>query len=539
MTSNFEIVERDGKRYYRIPPNASRMVRGMGKLSYKFEEAIADLIDNSIAAGASIVDVVVGTRVGNRVYVHVLDNGHGIHSDLLPAAIQYGASDRQDDSSLGVYGFGLKTACQSFTSSFTVVSRSEGEVEPHAIVFDEDLINSYNDFLFETITPSARHKRLLEEFCDSAAGTLVVIENANRFFTSEESARDERVAQRFVDKRIKDLKRHLRKVYQRFLDVEDSRAKTVVIRVNEESLIHWDPFCLKEGLEPESEKKHLGLRTVSGKVGDVQIRGYILPSKVEFEDQSLAEDAEIGPNTHGVYVYRENRLIEPATYFGLFKRETHLANLRVEFSYDGALDELFHTALQKGSMSLGDLEEAVRDFLRPLIREADQRSRGKSRRKNTQDLHESSQKRIAAAQARIAQAEITAIDGKTATVKSKYGDVVLAIPSGTDALEVLPINPVDSIDDGQLWQLRLHNNRQVVDVNKGHDFYSKVYLPNRANSIAIQGLDMVFWALAITEANCAIPEYQRQFREFRYEVSRILREIVESLPEPRLDESDD
>jgi hypothetical protein len=49
----------------------------------------------------------------------------------------------------------------------------------------------------------------------------------------------------------------------------------------------------------------------------------------------------------------------------------------------------------------------------------------------------------------------------------------------------------------------------------------------------------VFWALAITEANCAIPEYQKQFREFRYEVSKILRELVESMPEPKFDEDDD
>ena len=46
-------------------------------------------------------------------------------------------------------------------------------------------------------------------------------------------------------------------------------------------------------------------------------------------------------------------------------------------------------------------------------------------------------------------------------------------------------------------------------------------------------------ALAITEANCTIPEYKKQFREFRFEVSRTLRELVDSLPEPKYEELDE
>lgn len=139
----------------------------------------------------------------------------------------------------------------------------------------------------------------------------------------------------------------------------------------------------------------------------------------------------------------------------------------------------------------------------------------------------------------IPHAKVTAIDSKTATVVGKYGEVILPIPSTTDSLEAIPINPVDSIDDGHLWQMRLHNGKQVIALNKGHEYYARVYLPNKENSIAIRGLDMVFWALAITEANCTIPDYQKQFREFRFEVSRALRDLAEQLPEPRTDDSGD
>jgi hypothetical protein len=542
MASQFEEISRDGKTYFKIPPNAARMVRGMGRLSYKFEQAIADLIDNSIAAGATKIDVHLDQRIGGRIYIHVLDNGSGIAKDDLPSAIQYGAADRKDDSSLGVYGFGLKTACQSFTGNFKVVSKSSIDADYNMITFDEDIINKHNEFLFEGSVATPKYANAISSFSELGIGTLVVSENADRLLTADEAVDDKKI-ESFLFKnknnKLSLLKSHLRKTFQRFLDKEDKRAQDIVIVVNGESLTPWDPFCTKEDNFLEHEWISPKLKTRSGKEGTVILRGYILPSEVEFKNKDIAKDADIGPNTHGIYVYRENRLIVQATYFDLRKRETHLSNLRIDFSYEGSLDELFQTGLQKGGMILGDLEEQVREFLNPLAREADARSRGNARRKNTADIHDRSQKQISSVENRINHAQIEAIDSKSAKVTSRYGEVVLPIPSRNDESEVMPINPVEGIDDGHLWQLRLQNGRQVVELNKGHDFYSKVYLPNKNNPIAIQGLDILLWSLAITEADCTIPEYQKQFREFRFEVSRALREIVSSLPEPRLDDLND
>lgn len=542
MASQFEEISRDGKTYFKVPPNAGRMVRGMGRLSYKFEQAIADLVDNSIAAGATKIDVHLDQRIGGRIYIHVLDNGSGIAKDDLPSAIQYGAADRKDDSSLGVYGFGLKTACQSFTGNFKVVSKTLVDAEYNMITFDEEIIHKHNEFLFEGSVATSKYASIISSFSESGIGTLVVSENADRLLTADEAV-DEKKIESFLFKNKNNklylVKSHLRKTFQRFLDEEDRRAQNITIVVNGESLTPWDPFCAKEGNFLAQEWISPKLKTKSGKEGIVILRGYILPSEVEFENKEIARDADIGPNTHGIYVYRENRLIVQATYFDLRKRETHLSNLRIDFSYEGALDELFHTGLQKGGMILGDLEEQVRGFLNPLAREADAKSRGNARRRDTTDIHDRSQKQISSVENRINHAQIEAIDSKRAKVTSKYGEVVLPIPSRNDESEVMPINPVEGIDDGHLWQLRLQNGRQVVELNKGHDFYSKVYLPNKNNPIAIQGLDILLWSLAITEADCTIPEYQKQFREFRFEVSRALREIVSSLPEPRFDELND
>jgi hypothetical protein len=101
------------------------------------------------------------------------------------------------------------------------------------------------------------------------------------------------------------------------------------------------------------------------------------------------------------------------------------------------------------------------------------------------------------------------------------------------------INPVESITNGLLWEMRLQNGKQVVSINKSHDFYSKVYLPTKSNVIATRGLDALIWSLAISEANCTVPEYRRQFEEFRFEMSKRLRDLVDEFPEPKLSDEDD
>jgi hypothetical protein len=539
MTTNyqFETIVIDGVSYVSAPPDAKRTANAMSKLSYNFEKAIADLVDNSIAAGATKIEIEIEQKPATgKVYVHVMDNGEGMSKEQLPNAIRYGADDHGDPSRLNVFGYGLKTACQSFTTKFSVISRTQSDPTVNVIDFDLKIIEKYNQFLYKMDVASKKYSDLLNDFSSHSSGTIILIEDANAFFTSDKGHEDERKARKFVESRVEATKDHLRKVFQRFLDEDDPRVAHSAITVNGDSLLPWDPFCLAEPkVDLVVEKKFEGLRTKSGKVGNVIFRGYILPDRVEFSDSNLASDAQIGPQTHGVYVYRQNRLIEMATYFDppLFKRETHMKSLRMEFSYDGTLDDLFDTGLQKASMRLGDLEDAIREEMRPLVREADLRSRGKKRTRDSSGSHDLSNKTIKDAESRIEQAKIEPIDENSARVETTYGPVVLPIKSKNDGNPVDFIIPVEQIDDGLLWQLRYQNGKQVVELNKGHEFYDKVYHPLRENSIAVRGLDFLLWALAIEEARCTIPDFKRQLVKFRFQVSMNLRELVESMPENR------
>lgn len=62
--------------YDLVPPDPAGTIESLGALGYTLEAAIADLVDNSIDANATEVDVNFHWD-GPNSYIAVSDNGHG------------------------------------------------------------------------------------------------------------------------------------------------------------------------------------------------------------------------------------------------------------------------------------------------------------------------------------------------------------------------------------------------------------------------------------------------------------------------------
>ena len=108
-------------------PDATRLIYGLRDTGYSFNTAAADIIDNSIAANATEVNVGIELDKDGKKFVYFGDNGDGMDDDMLFAAMRYGAPARANLASLGKFGLGLKTASSSVLSQihshFTQVSR--------------------------------------------------------------------------------------------------------------------------------------------------------------------------------------------------------------------------------------------------------------------------------------------------------------------------------------------------------------------------------------------------------------------------------
>ena len=68
-------------------PDAARVMEGLRDTGYDFNTAIADIVDNSIAADATRVNINIAVSPTMEVSVFVADNGCGMDQDELQNAM--------------------------------------------------------------------------------------------------------------------------------------------------------------------------------------------------------------------------------------------------------------------------------------------------------------------------------------------------------------------------------------------------------------------------------------------------------------------
>jgi len=150
--------------------------------------AVAELIDNSIQAGASVVEVLcadaeglVEERARRRLdQLAVLDNGSAMDADVLQMALQFGNGTRLEEgkaSGMGRFGMGLPSASISQCQRVEVWSWQDG---PESALFSHiDVEEVRRGELHEVPEPTPREiPELWREAADDGSfqesGTLVV-----------------------------------------------------------------------------------------------------------------------------------------------------------------------------------------------------------------------------------------------------------------------------------------------------------------------------------------------------------------------------
>src|SRR5258708_37496277 len=107
---------------HELIPSAKRLIKSLRDMGYDFSQAVADVVDNSIEARATIVAIDVEFD-GDDSWVRIADNGKGMKPEELREAMRYGAERDYDEDDLGKFGLGLKTASMSQCQCLSVASR--------------------------------------------------------------------------------------------------------------------------------------------------------------------------------------------------------------------------------------------------------------------------------------------------------------------------------------------------------------------------------------------------------------------------------
>jgi HSP90 family molecular chaperone len=131
---------RAGRRF--APPGASALVESLRGLGYSPGTALADIIDNSVAAGATEVNLHF-EWAGEESWITILDNGRGMTPVELDSAMRLGDRnplDARRAEDLGRFGLGLKTASFSQARRLTVASKAAGSRQD-CLRWDLDLLS--------------------------------------------------------------------------------------------------------------------------------------------------------------------------------------------------------------------------------------------------------------------------------------------------------------------------------------------------------------------------------------------------------------
>lgn len=531
----------DDTRKLLNPPDPSRVMEGLRDTGYDFNTAIADIIDNSIAAKADIIAVNVVLTPDGEILVFFADNGCGMDEDGLLNAMRYGSKRRDDPGSLGKFGLGLKTASSAFCRCLSVISRNSGEVDYKKAQWDLDFIAQTGDWFLKMPNPSEEEIEVLQEVAQGS-GTLVIWDKVDRVLSTFKRANGMPI-KRAHKKLCDELEEHISMVYQRFLDAEDLRERTICINLNGNKIQGWDPFCVSEMTEMVASEE-VAVDSGHGDDASFLVRAFVLPRREEFSTEEALKKSRLTNDMQGFYIYRENRLIHFGDWLSMFSKEPHGTLLRVEFSFDHRLDEAFNIDIKKSRIMLNEeIYNWIRDsFIAAPRRAADERYRLGTKKKveqAAQDAHDTSNKVIDSKASEVQQSSVTITDAANneVLITNREGSfkhkLVICKPDKPGQVRIVP---VDSIDDGMLWEPCLVDGKTAIRLNCGHQFYHKIYVPNLSSGVLVQGMDALLWSLGVAELSTFNKDTREQYEELRMQVSRSLRKLVSDLPEPDLSE---
>jgi hypothetical protein len=339
-----------------ITPSAARLTESLRDIGYDFPAAVADIVDNSIMAGAGRVDVLIEFD-GPDSLVSVADDGCGMTANGLLEAMRYGSRRNYARGDLGRYGLGLKTASLSQCRSVTVVSRTSPASSGAARMLDLDLIAEWDEWLVVDPGKDLSVQRA-REWLGDGTGTVVLWRKLDRVLPERRPHGG--WGRRRLEGMAAKTAEHLGIVFHRYL--EGTGGRTLAITVNGEKVQPWNPFAPSEParIELPPQRFELVVGEFSGKAA---LRRYVLPSRDQFSSPEQFEKLS-GPlnwnRQQGLYIFRADRLVQWGGWNGIRGIDEHTKLARASLDFDTDLDSVFNINVAK-------IRVTIPPQLRPML----------------------------------------------------------------------------------------------------------------------------------------------------------------------------
>ena len=349
-----------------VPPSPARMLHALASIGYDPEVALCDIIDNSLDAGGSKLDIQLlqeqsdedGEKETIRGYL-IADDGGGMDETALLNALKIGSTRSYSPHSLGKFGIGLKSAALSLGDTITVITKTLAASVPICAILSTRVIEETNEYSVDFgEVPEELALIWRKHAPDDKRGTIIVISDLNESQPSLTLFRD-------YFRRYCSITYHLR--------MEDATAD-LTISVNGQALKPIDPLFPIEAnhngpLSPETwTGKTVNrlldpcpLELAPGIVATIEATQLVHPPS--FEDDGTREEKRLtyliagDPYTasprHGFYIYRNKRIIVMAERFrGIIGSQTSSWSFRARMQFDELADTILKLDVKKRHCTL-------------------------------------------------------------------------------------------------------------------------------------------------------------------------------------------
>jgi hypothetical protein len=451
--------------------------------------AVAELVDNSIQAGAKSIAILIDRSASEYpLRVVVADNGRGMDAPELREALRFGGSSRFGSrEGLGRFGMGLPNASLSQARRVEVYTWQKEGATPIYSYIDVDEISAGA----QTRIPTPRARRLppdLQHVRQSRSGTVVLLDRADRLDNRRASTTSRKLAVT------------LGRVFRHYL------WGGVRISLNGEPVQPIDPlFVARQSLTSGAELIEEWSCVVrnadetDSPEGTVHISFSLLPIR-DMHGLPTAEKRALGIiNGGGVSVVRGGREVDYGWFFMPNRRKQNYDDWwRCEVRFDPVLDDAFGVTHTKQQVRPAPhLVEAISPYIEMTAKELHARVRREYR--EVDGLPRSGE-----------EIRIEASDGcedapdLLAGVDFPPGTRVLTagrLPARGDRRYVIVEG---SSCPGHFFSVREAENATVVTLDRSHPFCYLVYAPLAADGPPQARAALDAFLIAAAEADPAI-----------------------------------
>lgn len=350
-------------REYKLPPSASSLSASLCDLGYSLETAVADLIDNSISAGAKNIEIFCITETEHPCLA-IIDDGKGMTEEELRSAMRFGSTnpkEERESNDLGRFGLGLKTASFSQCRCLTVTSSRKGRL--CSAKWDLDVIDEKDDWLLSILNNGEISDLPFIEYLGKT-GTLVLWRNLYRMFEGKTGIKRGEI----VNEKIDVLEKHLSLVFHRFLSGDIRGRGKIKIAINGHNVEFFDPFCRNNSATQVLPNEAIRINGCT-----VRMQPFILPhhNKLSTKEHDFYRERSDFVSNQGAYIYRNGRLMAWGDWFRLIPKGEATKLARVQIDFPNNLDEVWTIDIKK-SRAMPPLQ--VRERLGQIIHRITNRS---------------------------------------------------------------------------------------------------------------------------------------------------------------------